>query len=127
MKQLLVAFACLACLTLNAFTTGFNPVEPQEFSTFTPGSDRTELSSQDGLGAYLAKGFKGGGRGKKMGPSSKRQDPHQANQGNNKGKAHKTNQTEHNRHKHEPAEARRNKEQGKAEDKNDQHHGKQKQ
>lgn len=124
MKKLLVGLACLASLTLNAFTTGFSPVEQQDFSTFTPGSDKTEFSAQDGLSTYLAKGFKGGRRGKKMGPSSKRRDPNQANQGNNKGKEHKTNQTESNRQKHEPAEARRDKEQGKANDKNDQRHGK---
>lgn len=128
MKKLLVLYVCLACLTLNAFTTGFNPVEYQGFSTLISSSDEMQFSSQNSLSTYLAKGFKGfkgGRRGKKLGPSSKRKDPNQANRGNKKGSEHKINQTESNRPKHESAETRRNKEQAKASDKNDQRHGKQ--
>lgn len=126
MKKLLLGLACLVSITLNAFTTGFTPIEQKDISNFNLGSDKRELSAKDGLSTHWAKGFKGGKKGKKMGPGSKRRDPNQANQGNNKGKEHKTNQTENNRQKHEPAEARRNKEQGKANDKNNQRHGKQK-
>lgn len=125
MKRSLVALACLISLTLTALTTDFGLLEQQDFSHSTRGLDRIELSSEASLNIYLAKGFKGGRRGKKIGPSSKRKDPNQANQGNNKGKEHKINQTESNRQTHEPAEARRSKEQAKAEDKNDQRHGKQ--
>ncbi len=124
MKKLLMMFACLTCLTLNAFTNGFNPVEQQDFSTSTPGSDKTEFSAQDGLNTYLAKGFKGGRRGKKMGPSSKRKDPNQLNEGNKRGSEHKKNQNQSNEERHQKGQDRKGDQDKRADEKNDKRHGK---
>lgn len=124
MKKLLVIFACLICLTLNAFTIGLNPIEKQDFSTFTLNSDRTELSAQDGLNTYLAKGFKGGRRGKKMGPSSKRKDLNQLNEGNKRGSEHKKNQNPNNEEKHQKGQNRKSDQNKRADEKNDKRHGK---
>jgi hypothetical protein len=114
MNKNLIFLSILLCVTLNVFAakveTGYNS------------RTQTTLDSQNHVGLYTAKGFKGGRRGGKMGPSSKRKDPNQVNSGNNRGKEHITHQTENNRQKHEPAEARRNKEQGESDEKNERRH-----
>jgi hypothetical protein len=121
-KKLLAWLACLASLTLSAFTTDFSPVEQQNFSNFTQSSDRTELGSQDIL-STLAKRF-GGRRGERMGPSSKRKDPNQPNEGNKKGSEHKKNQNQSNEESHQKGQDRKSDQNKRADEKNAKRHEK---
>ncbi len=122
MKRLFFVFVCLV---LCIFASEESLTKEGNFFSDVYVSEKKETGICKEKNLYLARrGYRGGRRGKRMGPSSKRKDLSQLNEGNKRGSEQKKNQNQSNEEKHQRGGDRKNDQNRRADEKNNERHRK---